>query len=425
MCDTLVVVAPDLVLFAKNSDRNPNESQLLDWQPPRLHPVGDRLRCTWIEIDQVVETHAVLLSRPYWMWGAEMGANEHGVTIGNEAVFTDQPYSSTGLTGMDLLRLALERADTARSAVEVITTLLGRHGQGGGCGYEDRSFTYHNSFLVADPTEAYVLETAGLLWDVERVSSGVRSISNGLTIPGFERHSATLPTYFAKAGVRQSITASCAASSPRDLMAVLRGHGVRGPAPRWSPMIGAKAAPCMHAGGGIKATSQTTGSWIAELKRDGEHRHWATATAAPCMSLFKPVRVDHALHLGPDPTDRFNPDTVWWRHELLHRAVLADPERLLPLLAAERDRIEARWLSTPTDPAAAFVEADEVTARWFETVRTADGPDRRPGWARRYWDTRDAKAGMPHADAAVRSSRSGTEPVSTSRRTVRRRPAPR
>ncbi len=227
MCDTLVVVGSRSVLFAKNSDRDPNEAQVLEWHPRREHAEGTSLRCTWIEIPQVRQTHAVLLSRPFWMWGAEMGANEHGLVIGNEAVFTNQPYAKLGLTGMDILRLALERADDAESAVRVMVELLETHGQGGGCGHEHPGFTYHNSFLIADPTRAIVLETAGRAWATEEVRGG-RSISNALTIPGFaEKHSDRIRTWASGARLRGSRTQCLAESArmPGDMAAILRDHG--------------------------------------------------------------------------------------------------------------------------------------------------------------------------------------------------------
>ncbi len=403
----MVVVEADRVLFAKNSDRDANEAQLLDWQPRREHEPDSRVRCTWIEIDQVARTNAVLLSRPFWMWGAEMGANEHGVVIGNEAVWTDQPYAAQGLTGMDLLRLALERADTAEAAVEIIVELLGRHGQGGGCGHEKRSRTYHNSFLVADPGTAFVVETAGSLHAVEPVRSGARSISNGLTIPGFADHADRVHTRLSCSRDRQRITRSAAgrATSVADLMAVLRDHGTGGPDPEYSVLTGAMGAPCMHAGG-LAAASQSTASWVAELRPDGATQHWVTATSAPCTGLFKPVRVTEPLDLGPAPDDRFDPSSPWWRHELLHRQVMSDPSRLLDRYVAERDAVERRWIADPPEPDAAFTEADDLTERWISDVAGAKRRDVRPPWVRRYWQVRDRRAGLPDPSTAVTPGRS-------------------
>lgn len=63
-------------------------------------------KCTYITIDQVEKTHAVVLSRPSWLWGAEMGANEFGVCIGNEAVWGKEEIDDQeALLGMDLVRL--------------------------------------------------------------------------------------------------------------------------------------------------------------------------------------------------------------------------------------------------------------------------------------------------------------------------------
>jgi len=338
MCDTVAVVRDGAVCFAKNSDRDANEAQVLDWQPRRRHPPDATVRCTWIEVPQAETTWAVVLSRPFWMWGAEIGANEHGVVIGNEAVFTKQPHAKAGLTGMDLLRLALERAATAEAAVGVITELIESVGQGGGCGHEQRSFTYHNSYLVADPHGAFLLETAGRHWAAERVT-GARTISNALTLPAFAReHEDALRGRVAGAAARQACTLVAAqhATSAHDLAAMLRSHGPgAGDVPRYRWHNGGLGAPCVHAGGRL-ASSQTTASWVSELT-PGRLRHWATATAAPCSSLFKPVRVGEPLNLGPAANDRFDSATLWWRHERLQRAVAHDPERLLPLFAKDRD----------------------------------------------------------------------------------------
>lgn len=392
MCDTLVVVRRDGVLFAKNSDRDPNEAQILEWHPSRRAGARASVRCTWIEIPDEGPVHAVLLSRPFWMWGAEMGSNDCGVTIGNEAVFTREPCLDTGLTGMDLVRLALERAHTAEHAVSVIVDLLEQYGQGGGCGHENRAFTYHNSFLIADPADAWLLETAGRHWAETRVRAGVCTISNGLTIPGFaSRHRDRLRTRVADADARQAFTAQLSSeANVVDLMAMMRSHG-RHAGPHYSIVNGALSAPCVHAGG-VLASSQTTASWIAELRAD-QAQHWVTATAAPCTSIFKPVRVDEPVELGPQPDDHDDGGSLWWRHEHLHREMLRDPTAAYGLLAPERARVERRWIAEPPSARDAFAEADALLDRWTTIVRDAHLEDTRPWWVRRYWRARDQRAG--------------------------------
>lgn len=401
MCDTIVVRSARGTLFAKNSDRDPNEAQVLEWQPRRGHAPEAKVRCTWIEIPQATQTNAVLLSRPFWTWGAEMGANEHGVVIGNEAVFTNQRTEPTGLTGMDLVRLALERGARAATARDVLLELLSRHGQGGGCGLENPRFTYHNSFLVADPEEAYVVETAGRQWATERVDR-FRSISNGLSIPGFrERYSDIVKTTVSACRARSRRSAALAegalahgARGVAEMMALLRDHGAGQPSPRHSVWNGGMGALCMHAGGMV-ASAQTTGSWVADLS-ETSIQHWVTATAAPCLALLKPVRVDAPVDLGPAPTEVADEASLWWRHERLHRLVLTDYARLVPLFVPERDRIEREWLADAPESAPAFARGDRLLADWTERVqRAARGtPDRRPAWLVRYWAKRDRWAGL-------------------------------
>ena len=106
MCDTFVALPPATadgsVIFAKNSDRPAGEGQSIRSYPAARPAPGSRLACTYIDIPEAAETHAVLLSQIDWMWGSEMGANAAGVVIGNEAVWTRAPMGPPALLGMDL-----------------------------------------------------------------------------------------------------------------------------------------------------------------------------------------------------------------------------------------------------------------------------------------------------------------------------------
>ncbi|XP_044273735.1 secernin-3 isoform X2 [Varanus komodoensis] len=186
-CDTFVALPPatlgNRTIFGKNSDRPSDEVQEIVYFPAATYNPGEKVECTYMAIEQVPETYAVVLSRPSWLWGAEMGANEHGVCIGNEAVWgKEEVCDDEALLGMDLVRLGLERADTAEKAVSVIVDLLGKYGQGGNCMESHMTLKYHNSFLIADRKEAWILETSGKHWAAERVEEGVRNISNQLSI---------------------------------------------------------------------------------------------------------------------------------------------------------------------------------------------------------------------------------------------------
>jgi hypothetical protein len=187
MCDSLVALgsATDTgrTIFAKNSDRPPHERQVIEHHGARR--ADGPTRCTHISVDGA-DALAVIGSRPEWQWGFEHGLNEAGVVAGNETIYTtlDPRGVEPALIGMDLVRLGLERASTAQEWVEVVTALLERYGQGG-TGHDGMDRPYWSSFLVADRTSAYVVETSGSTYAVEPVSRA-RAISNRTTIPTFD-----------------------------------------------------------------------------------------------------------------------------------------------------------------------------------------------------------------------------------------------
>ena len=378
MCDTFVALpghtADGSIIFGKNSDRDPNEAQALEWHPAQDHPAGAELKCTYLSIPQARHTHGVLLSRPHWMWGAEMGANDLGVVIGNEAVFTRRKRSrEPGLIGMDLLRLALERANTAREALDASPTFSRGYGQGG---LHSAKLVYHNSYLIADPEGAWVLETAGEFWAAKRVK-GYAAISNGLTLgTDFDESSPGLPDAARKLGLLRRgedfdfarcfadpfyrIFTGCRPRRSRALDAARSTRGQDGYVGRVRP-----AARPRRGGSGVSARRSLPDESTVLARGECAGQGRGPVDRKPC-------RVHQGIGLGPSgrPEPRpparacssrygsmapccrtsvrhraaFDDASLWWRHELVHRTALRDLPRALEMLVPDRDAEERQLL---------------------------------------------------------------------------------
>ncbi|MEM1658132.1 MAG: C69 family dipeptidase [Candidatus Jordarchaeales archaeon] len=434
MCDTLVALGNSTedgsVIFGKNSDRPPNEAQVLRYFPRMEHPEGAVVKCTYIEVPQVPETYEVVLSSPYWIWGAEMGVNEYGVAIGNEAVWSKEPYRKTGLLGMDLLRLALERANSARKALQVIVEMLEKYGQGGSAN-KDFELLYHNSFIIADTREAWVLETADKFWVAERVRD-VRAISNGYTIrdrwdmasPGLVEHAVEMGWCesrkdfdFARCygDPQMEQIAMCAERFSRSMtllkdnkgnisvelmMDFLRDHG----GGEWDPWSQTKATICMHAGPSV--VSNTAGSYVGHLTVE-EQVHWF-APSTPCLSLYIPVFMGG---VGvPEEAGRgegvFSADSPWWVHEKFVRTVhLKGYSNLAGIMRSELESTQRKFLEDAYKARdkclrssagerrktlrevteRCFKEAVEKYKEWCERAAKVDAVGRPPEKYYEYW----------------------------------------
>jgi len=427
MCDTFIgfpgATKDGSVIFAKNSDREANEAQSLEFYPAKQYDQNSTLKCTYITIPQAPQTNKILISRPFWMWGAEMGINEHGVVIGNEAVFTKMPYNSQpSLTGMDLLRLALERTATAGEAKNLIIDMLQKYNQGGICGYRDKSLSYHNSFILADKQQAWVLDTAGIFWAARKIDK-YYAISNGLTIEeDFDEIHPEAESYarekgwingdrfsFAKAFSDWFYTTFSACkqrgSRANEILADnvnkisvsgaiehLRDHN----SPDYHPashLLGHTI--CAHAGNSItRNSSQTTSSMVVHLL-SGEKTVWVTASSAPCISAFKPLWFDNEIIPALQETagSCFSDSSYWWKNEKLHRLIIEDYSHRLPLISAERDSFEKKYLDMVYSKQnhgsdiskAAFTESLALLDKWINRVQNSKIITRPNIFYRKYW----------------------------------------
>ncbi len=363
-CDTLValgnVTYHGQTIFAKNSDRPATECQPLVLHEQQCHPADARLDCQFVTLPQAEVTYRHVGSRPYWCWGYEHGFNEHQVVIGNEALPSKFPEASEArLIGMEILRLGLERSRSAAQAVEVITGLVSRYGQGkfvNSAGVR----TYDNGYIVADPHEAYVIETAGYEWVVKRVTSTL-GISNVYSVetdwdqlsPAAEQVAVAQgwwPTLAGRFNFADAYTAtsrnegsgamrcgrSCAllnqrtgGITPRTMMAVLSDHadGLT-PQEPFQNSIRPGFGICMHPNAQGEGGC-TAASLVADLCADGSRLpiYWCSLYS-PCLSLFLPIFIEGQLPTRLMQGDAIlSADSPWWSFYRINQAVVRDPAR--------------------------------------------------------------------------------------------------
>lgn len=318
MCDTMTAfLSADHSFFVKNSDRDPAEFQFvyISTDPlkefreePFQYQKEEYINNSFQTLKRLIAKydcpHKAILSKPDWIWGAEMGVNEFGLAIGNEAVFSRGKVPEDGLLGMDILRLALHNCKNASEALEFIIEIIENYPQGGNGSFSGKLY-YHNSFLIKDFKMAFILETAADKWAVKNVGKfaaisnaysigdDYHSSSTGLDYNLKEKHENKFISFFSKGNIRQQMATKFLQENEytlKNMFKLTRLHRDNADIKR------GMTSTCMHPGLLIK--SETTSSMVIEY-REGNFLTWFTGSPNPCISLYKPLLFTENLEDHP------------------------------------------------------------------------------------------------------------------------------
>jgi len=300
-----------------------------------------------------------------------MGVNDKGVAIGNEAVFTKAERGEVALIGMDYVRLALERANNAKEAIDVISQLLEQYGQGGQCGYGIDLF-YDNSFLIADPRNGYILETSGNKWVVRPFYKN-EAISNELIIrtdhtmrggvdEGYdfagELSDAVLSRTTGARHRRKTMLQSLASpSTVFGMMKTLRFHHLESDNRKQR-----KNNICMHP---EDSNFITSGSLVAVLRENTCCTLWITGSSLPCYSMFKPVFLGVA-DMPSIFSEATKTNAYWTEREILNRHLA---KTNLESYFLQRDALEQEWLKIETELLTTNASADVLSEFTMVTIK--------------------------------------------------------
>ena len=402
MCDILVAqkdcTISHKVIFAKNSDRPARETQVMYLSPARQGDKNAEIHCSYVSLPDSTPAMATMGSRPYWCWGYEAGINEAGVVGGNAAIFTrslrtERDSNKPGLTGMDLLRLGLERGNNAQRVTHVIIDLVEQYGQWGSAvlGKDHVDGSYDNSYLIADENEVWVLETLGKRWIAELITEGVRSISNEPTVQtswsssspdiveyakqqkwpnaedepfdfalvyGDHEHYSRQGSHIRLKRSRTLLESDCGSIDIQSMMGYLGDHYEQTflDGPQFNQYLPDFQTICMHDSPSAFTWGNTAASLIVELGSKNQPSVLWLSYLPPCSSIFLPfffgaaipetvttpgtaglnVRTPH-----DSPVDEYEPSSLWWRLNKLIESVSIKPNERYSFLRHHFDQLQS------------------------------------------------------------------------------------
>jgi hypothetical protein len=170
-------VLDGFTLFGGNCRRRGDQMHTLHRSVGRSHAPEECIDTGNVRLPHARETVTAVGVQTRGNWGYHQGVNALGMAAGCTRLRTRLSGDTPGLRGPDLVRLMLERAHTARHAVELAVDLICRHGQG----EPSANGGWDSAFLIADAKEAFVLETAGRHWAFQEVCE-IRAVSDVCTV---------------------------------------------------------------------------------------------------------------------------------------------------------------------------------------------------------------------------------------------------
>jgi dipeptidase len=265
-----------------------------------------------------------------------------------------------------------------------------------------KDLAYSNGFLLADPREAWTVQTSSRRWAARRVR-GLESVSNQPSIGSdwelasedvesfalergwWERErgridfeaayrSTRLFTAAASEGrlrrTRAALEAQRGRLAEREMFALLRDHGGGLAPPPAEKHEEAYYTVCAH----NAVQGDTAASLVVAQDRP---TRWLALTA-PCTSVYLPLSVEGKVpevleRAGPEPSD----DSAWWRLKRLQQATERDFATRLPRVREAFAPLEEEFLADDAQGGDPSARSAAATARALEVadglVRAFDG----------------------------------------------------